>query len=847
MKARIFLTAAAYLLTCTILMVLPVKKVMAGQWIRMNQLGYLPSSSKVAVLMSNEKISVDSFSIIDAYSGKTVYKSAPGDIRATGSLQNMDATFRLNFSALETEGAYRMEVNTSEGTRLTSDLFPISSHAYDGSADFVLNYMRQQRCGWNPFFRDSCHTKDAIIVYHPTKSGQHLDVRGGWHDASDCLQYTTTTANAIYQMMYAYESNPGSFTDFYKADGTPGSNGIPDIVDEIYWGLDWLDRMNPEKGELYNQLADDRDHVGMRVPSDDQADYGWGKGMERPVYFCTGEPQQRGKFMNETTGIASTAGKFASDFAYGARVLEPFYPEFSKKIAAKAADAFQVGLDNPGVCQTVSVVSPYIYEEGNWTDDMELGAMELFRSTGNRMYRSMAIHYGRQEQTTPWMGADTARHYQWYPFMNMGHVLLAKEQGAVGGEFVSFLREGIRKTYERGKDSPFLNGIPSIWCSNNLTTAMLTQCILYRQITGDKTYEEMEGALRDWLLGCNPWGISMIVELPKGGNFPRQPHSYIINYSMGNTTGGLVDGPVYDTIFGGLIGISTEGGTNYEEFQPGRMVYHDSTHDYSTNEPTMDGTASLTFPLSAYQKEGAQWRDSSLDSDKNVYYQGGIVQTDPSKKRISLVFTAADKCDGADSILSTLSEYGIKGSFFFTGEFFEKFPEVVQRIVKEGHYLGSHSYGHLLYAPWEDRNTLLVTKEEFQQDILKSYNLLQRAGVSPQKARYFMPPYEYYNSVISSWAKDMGLQIVNYTSGTYTNGDYTTPDMSSYYSSDFIMEKVLEFESTRENGLNGNIMLIHLGTEDSRTDKFYRRLPELITLLRGKGYEFVSLEEAVEG
>ena len=110
-----------------------------------------------------------------------------------------------------------------------------------------------------------------------------------------------------------------------------------------------------------------------------------------------------------------------------------------------------------------------------------------------------------------------------------------------------------------------------------------------------------------------------------------------------------------------------------------------------------------------------------------------------------------------------------------------------------------------------------------------------------------MPPYEYYNSVISSWAKDMGLQIVNYTSGTYTNGDYTTPDMSSYYSSDFIMEKVLEFESTRENGLNGNIMLIHLGTEDSRTDKFYRRLPELITLLRGKGYEFVSLEEAVEG
>ena len=846
MRTHNFFRPITALAICSILLLFG-PKASAGQWIRMNQLGYLPSSSKVAVLLSNEDISVEEFSIIDVYSGETVFRSSSSLIRKTGRLQNMESTFRLDFSSLEKEGTYRMEVRFQGGS-VQSDIFPISSHAYDGTADFVLNYMRQQRCGWNPFLRDSCHTKDAIIVYHPTKSGQHLDVRGGWHDASDCLQYTTTTANAIYQMMYAYESNPSSFTDAFSSDGTPGANGIPDIVDEIYWGLDWLDRMNPEKGEMYNQLADDRDHIGMRRPSEDQADYGWGKGMDRPVYFCTGEPQQRGTFMNETTGIASTAGKFASDFAFGARILEPFYPEFSRKIAAKAADAFAFGKDNPGVCQTASVVSPYIYEEGNWTDDMELGAMELYRSTGSKKYRSEAVRYGRQEKTTPWMGADTARHYQWYPFMNMGHVLLAKEKGKIGEEFISNLREGISKTYERGKDSPFLYGIPSIWCSNNLTTAMLTQCILYRQITGDRTFEEMEGALRDWLLGCNPWGVSMIVELPKGGNYPRQPHSFIINLSLGNTTGGLVDGPVYDTIFGGLIGISTEGGTNYEEFQPGRMVYHDSTHDYSTNEPTMDGTASLTFPLSAYQSEGAKWReDVSSSPDRNVYYQGGIIQTDPSKKRISLVFTAADKCDGADSILSTLSEYGIKGSFFFTGEFFEKFPGVVRRIVDEGHYLGSHSYGHLLYAPWEKRDSLLVTKEEFQKDILKSYSLLREAGVTPDKARYFMPPYEYYNSVISSWAKEMGLQVVNYTSGTYTNGDYTTPDMTSYYSSDFIMNKVMEFERTRENGLGGNIMLIHLGTEDSRTDKFYSRLPELITTLRGKGYEFVSLEEAIEG
>ena len=70
----------------------------------------------------------------------------------------------------------------------------------------------------------------------------------------------------MYQMMLAYQENPESFGDYYDAMGNKGANGIPDIVDEIKWGLDWLDRMNPEKGEFYNQIADDRDHASFRSP-----------------------------------------------------------------------------------------------------------------------------------------------------------------------------------------------------------------------------------------------------------------------------------------------------------------------------------------------------------------------------------------------------------------------------------------------------------------------------------------------------------------------------------------------------------------------------------------------------
>ena len=808
----------------------------ADAWIRINQLGYLPDSKKVAVFMSEEQVTLNNFALIDVFTGKTVHTFT--SLKPSGALGQMAVTYRLDFSNFNQSGTFYLKAGQAQ-----SPQFAINNQVYNGTADFLLNYMRQQRCGYNPFLKDSCHVHDAYIIYHPTKTGQPLDVRGGWHDATDYLQYTTTSANAIYQMMFAYQQNPESFGDAYDANGLPGANGIPDIIDEIKWGLDWLNRMNPEKGEMYNQIADDRDHAGMRLPNHDKVDYGYGPGEGRPVYFCSGEKQVRGQFMNATTGVASTAGKFASCFALGSEILKDFYPEFAKEIGAKADDAYQHGVQFPGACQTASVKSPYIYEEDNWVDDMELGAMELFNKTGDKKYLDQAVEYGRREPVTPWMGADSARHYQWYPFMNMGHYQIAKAgDKRLSDEFIRNMRAGVQRTYEKAIQSPFMHGIPYIWCSNNLTTAMLTQCRLYRELTGDNTYEEMEAAMRDWLFGCNPWGTSMIVELPLWGDYPTQPHSSYLNAGLGNTPGGIVDGPVYTNIFRSLRGVQLAGGEDYARFQPGLMVYHDGIHDYSTNEPTMDGTACLTYYLSSLQKDGMQ--AAGIAADKNIYRDNGIVRTDPSKKQITLIFTAADKADGEGAIISTLKKHGIKGGFFFTGDFFNLFPEVVQRLKAEGHYIGAHSYGHPLYCSWEDRNKTLISREEFTEDLMKNYKQLEEAGIPYTDAPLFVPPYEHYNAEISAWTKAMGLHLMNFTAGTLTNADYTTPDMKSYRSSKEIYEKVMSVEA--KEGLNGHLMLIHFGTVDERTDKFYNGyLDKMIKVLKKKGYSFVPLRESV--
>ena len=89
----------------------------------------------------------------------------------------------------------------------------------------------------------------------------------------------------------------------------------------------------------------------------------------------------------------------------------------------------------------------------------------------------------------------------------------------------------------------------------------------------------------------------------------------------------------------------------------------------------------------------------------------------------------------------------------------------------------------------------------------------------------------------------MGLQLVNFTSGTGSNADYTTRQAKNYVSSEAIFKRIKDYEAKDANGLNGFILLLHIGTAPERTDKFYNRLDELIDFLRLKNYELVRIEQ----
>lgn len=577
-------------------------------WIRINYLGYKPNGVKVAVWCSKENENLKSFQLIDISNNKIVFNGSAG--KAFGAYGPFVQTYRLNFSSFKKPGKYFLQTG-----KIKSSAFTIGENVYDGAADFSLRYMRQQRSGFNPFLKDSCHTHDGYTLYGQKagiKDSTHIDVVGGWHDASDYLQYATTSANATYHLLMAYRDFPQVFKDEKSANGSDGKNGLADVLDEAKWGLDWLLKMHPQAEWMFNQVGDDRDHQGMRIPKEDSF---YGRCYERPVYFINGEPQQRGKFLNNTTGTSSTAGKFASAFALGATSFIKIDPVYSRNLIKHSLSALKFALLKKGVTQTASVKSPYIYEEENWTDDLELGfssvsaAMDklvLAKDNFNEGSKNPAscldssLYYSGKEKITPWLGADTAKHYQWYPFINPGHYELAKQlKGKQRDTIAGYYKQGIERVGNKAKQNAFYRGIPFIWCSNNLTTSFAIQCYWYRQLTNNKQFEELEQANFDWLFGCNPWGTSMVYGLPANADTPTDPHSAFTHVGHYPIDGGLVDGPVYTSIYKNLTGITLYRPDDYAEFQSDLAVYHDDYGDYSTNEPTMDGTASLIYLLAA--------------------------------------------------------------------------------------------------------------------------------------------------------------------------------------------------------------------------------------------------------
>jgi peptidoglycan/xylan/chitin deacetylase (PgdA/CDA1 family) len=217
--------------------------------------------------------------------------------------------------------------------------------------------------------------------------------------------------------------------------------------------------------------------------------------------------------------------------------------------------------------------------------------------------------------------------------------------------------------------------------------------------------------------------------------------------------------------------------------------------------------------------------------------------------KIVLSFDAGSTDKGANEILDILREHEIRTTVFVTGDFIRRYPDVVRRIVSDGHEVGNHTATHprfTTYAKNRKQTTLPhVTRELVHRQLEEAEKLfLETTGVPMSK--YWRAPYGEHNVEIRGWAAELGYVHVGWTSGPKVNLDsldwVTNPRSPRYLSGRNVADRLIRFALTEES-LNGGIILMHLGTDRPEDQRVAKSLPRLIDELRKKGLRFVTVSE----
>ena len=232
----------------------------------------------------------------------------------------------------------------------------------------------------------------------------------------------------------------------------------------------------------------------------------------------------------------------------------------------------------------------------------------------------------------------------------------------------------------------------------------------------------------------------------------------------------------------------------------------------------------------------------------------GIVRrVNPDEKNVYLVFTAHysendsgyfENFDGVVPVLNTLKEKGVKASFFPTGVCFAQpqYQEPIRRIIREGHYLSSHSYAHLVLC---EGGRTLVSADSLAKDFALMEAQLSRFGLEKKQYYWMIPPYENCDPASRENIEALGYRLLNPSEGPLFGFDWTTPDMASYKTIDQMLDRLWEMEETE--GLGGLILLIHAMNYPGKQDieRPYNHLGAIIDRLKACGYGFKTFKDVI--
>ena len=449
--------------------------------IRINQVGYQTGSQKKAVFC--DLVGATEFTVVNAETEEVVYTGEVYGEKYTKAANEINSFG--DFSAVKDAGRYYIACGDTK-----SYIFEIGTSVYDKLVVDMVRMFYLQRCGCevtdDVFGHAACHTGQAKIY----GTEEMVDVSGGWHDAGDYGRYVVPAAKSVADLLYAYEAMENPYND---AIGIPESgNGIPDLLDEVRYELEWMLKMQAEDGGVHHKVSC-ASFCGYIMPESET-----GQLIVTPV---------------STTATADFCGAMALAYEFYYNVDR----DFADICLAAAEKAWAFLEANPNlIFENPTDITTGGYEDGSDKDERYWAAAQMYRATKDAKYMTalegMAVKNGLDWTTVGDYGNIAILTMDG---MDKESQIYTKAYKAIMDQATRFEQTTSANTYGTANSSFH-------WGSNMTVSNYGVILGLAYELTGDTMYLTAAESNLNYLLGVNPVGTCFVTG--HGTVAPKNPH-----------------------------------------------------------------------------------------------------------------------------------------------------------------------------------------------------------------------------------------------------------------------------------------------------------------------------------
>ena len=245
-------------------------------------------------------------------------------------------------------------------------------------------------------------------------------------------------------------------------------------------------------------------------------------------------------------------------------------------------------------------------------------------------------------------------------------------------------------------------------------------------------------------------------------------------------------------------------------------IFINKTYDNSTLTVTSNSVLSKEkIGWGIKRKNNHEQPDLGSKNKTLIDKYNGIAMGNKEKKYIYLTFDEGYEAGFTDKILQTLNSNNVKAAFFITAHYLNTQPELVQKMINEGHIVGNHTVNH--------KSMPTLTADKIKTEVMNLHSAIyEKFGY---EMKYMRPPRGEFSERTLKITENLGFKTVMWS---FAYVDWKEDSQPSY-------DEALEI--IKSNFHNGEIMLLHA---TSKTNS--EIMGQIIDEARKQGYEFKSLD-----